>query len=674
MQFLYPGFLWALAFLAIPVIIHLFYFRRFKKVYFSNVRLLKEIKEETQSRSRLKNWLLLLSRLLLLAALVFAFAQPFIPSGKEVLKGAKAVSIFVDNSFSLQAKQSEITLLDLAKKRAEEIVDAYRDIDRFQIISQDLKSVQQRWLSPQEAKSAILDLQLGHHSHPLSRIIARQNEAFQDIDHPNRISYWISDFQESMMNPEFVLDSQVIWNAVMLENAETPNIGIDSAWFLAPVKLKGQSNQLMVKLKNYGVEPSESVRLSIKYNGQEKPIGRYDLAPGESRIDTTEISAFESGWQEAVLEITDYPVSFDDSYHLSFQVEEKINIAVITDQSISTHLKAALDGIEYFSWAAFQSGSLDYSVFNEYDLILLNGISSISSGLSRAITQYVFSGGNIWVIPGRNSELDGYNRLLQQINAGQLRSGTSRVKNVNQINTEEFTFSGVFQNDQARIQLPQTQFDYPIQSYRNRGAIAIMRYRDGAAYLVKQKHGEGQVYILSSPLDIKSNNLVKQAEVFVPLLFKMGLSARNQQKIAYTIGANEVIIIDNPGVTEGQLIRAYSEDGLIPGQAIHGSSVHLQTFGNIIEAGVVPFFLGQNPIAKIAFNYDRKESNWKFLQPQQLLEQAGSQLNVMTSGIRDSLTQEIREQDQGIVLWKWFVIMALIFLVLEILIARFWKR
>ena len=76
MEFLYPGFLLALLALAIPIILHLFYFRRFKKVYFTNVRFLKEVKEQTSARSKLRNLLVLLMRLLAVAMLVFAFAQP----------------------------------------------------------------------------------------------------------------------------------------------------------------------------------------------------------------------------------------------------------------------------------------------------------------------------------------------------------------------------------------------------------------------------------------------------------------------------------------------------------------------------------------------------------------------------------------------------------------------
>ncbi|HMX40777.1 MAG TPA: BatA domain-containing protein [Saprospiraceae bacterium] len=68
MSFVFPAFLAALAVLAIPIIIHLFYFRRFKKVYFTNVRFLKEVKEETSNRQKLRNLLVLLMRCLAIAS------------------------------------------------------------------------------------------------------------------------------------------------------------------------------------------------------------------------------------------------------------------------------------------------------------------------------------------------------------------------------------------------------------------------------------------------------------------------------------------------------------------------------------------------------------------------------------------------------------------------------
>src|SRR3954469_9249095 len=104
MHFIYPGFLVALAALSIPVIIHLFNFRRFRKIYFTNVRFLKEIKQDTKSRSRLKHLLVLFSRLLALTFLVLAFAQPFLPAKTNSAIGqSRRISVYIDNSFSMDA-------------------------------------------------------------------------------------------------------------------------------------------------------------------------------------------------------------------------------------------------------------------------------------------------------------------------------------------------------------------------------------------------------------------------------------------------------------------------------------------------------------------------------------------------------------------------------------------
>jgi hypothetical protein len=67
MQFVYPAFLFALLAVAIPVIIHLFHFRRFRKVYFSDVSFLRQLSDESKKQSRLKHWLVLAARMLAVA-------------------------------------------------------------------------------------------------------------------------------------------------------------------------------------------------------------------------------------------------------------------------------------------------------------------------------------------------------------------------------------------------------------------------------------------------------------------------------------------------------------------------------------------------------------------------------------------------------------------------------
>ncbi|PQJ15079.1 BatA domain-containing protein [Aureicoccus marinus] len=103
MQFLYPQFLWALLLLLIPVLVHLFQLRRFRTTFFTNVALLQKLTAESNKSKSIKKWLLLLSRLLAIAALVFAFARPVEPSKQSENQSTKPLFVYLDNSLSMQA-------------------------------------------------------------------------------------------------------------------------------------------------------------------------------------------------------------------------------------------------------------------------------------------------------------------------------------------------------------------------------------------------------------------------------------------------------------------------------------------------------------------------------------------------------------------------------------------
>ncbi|PSR05460.1 MAG: hypothetical protein BRD50_00965, partial [Bacteroidetes bacterium SW_11_45_7] len=201
MEFLYPSFLYALSLLAIPIIIHLFNFRRYKKVLFSNVRFLREVKEETVSRSRLKNFLVLLARLLALAFLVFAFAQPYIPNqDQEVSQGAKAVSVFVDNSFSMNAAGQNQSLLQSAKRKGEEVANAYGKGDRYQMLTNDFKGKHQRLVNREQWENLLWQVEETPAVKNISTIQARQIQALNRSDASEQVAYIMSDFQESIVD------------------------------------------------------------------------------------------------------------------------------------------------------------------------------------------------------------------------------------------------------------------------------------------------------------------------------------------------------------------------------------------------------------------------------------------------------------------------------------------
>ncbi|MCO6489419.1 MAG: BatA domain-containing protein [Phaeodactylibacter sp.] len=676
MQFLYPTFLFALAALAIPIILHLFYFRRFKKVYFTNVRFLKEVKEETSARSKLRNLLVLLMRLLAIAFLVLAFAQPFLPAkNAEVKAGTKAVSIFIDNSFSMEALSQDVPLLEKAKQRAREAVQAYAPDDQFQILTNDFEGRHQRLVGRDDALGLIDEVAISPEVKTLSRVLARQQQALQTARTDNHVAYMISDFQRNITDIENYADSTLELNLIPLQAVQERNISIDSAWFEAPVPMAGQSNPVIVKVKNLTGEDAENIRLSIRYEGQTKPVGTLSIPAGASVLDTVNLSVQRTGWHEAVLAITDYPVQFDDTYYIAFNVRDQINVLSINESAPDRYLTAAFNGMQNFRIDNLLSQNLDYSAFSNYQLIVANGLNNISTGLAFELAQYVREGGNLLVFPGRNANLEAYRSFLAAFPANELLAFEEQNRIVGSVNTEEFIFNDVFENKSANLKLPATQGNFRLATSASRGEERLLTYRDGNAFLAKYQVDKGNLYLCAAPLDEQYNGLVRDGEIFIPMLYKMAISSGKGQKIAYSIGKDEVIEA-NHQTTSSDIVYKLKGQGreFIPEQRIIGAKAFLGVNNQVRDAGFYALFLREdNPLGTYAFNYDRRESALDYYAPDALRERVGAQANIINISDTAVLTARIEEQSQGTPLWRWCLILALVFLAAEVLLLRLWK-
>ena len=674
MEFLIPNFLWALLALAIPIIIHLFYFRRFKKVYFTNVRFLKEVKEETSARRRLRNLLILLSRLFALAFLVFAFAQPFIPQDTEVKKGEKLVSIFIDNSFSMSALSEDVPLVEKAKQRAREIIEAYAPEDRFQILTNDFEGRHQFMVSKEDALGFVEEVKVSPSVQEMSKVLNRQLQALNSGTSDNHFSYVISDFQKNITDFESFSDSTLEVNLIPLQSVQERNISLDSCWFDAPVQMINQTNTLVIRLKNHSTQDADNIRLSLRHEGQTKPVGTLSIPAEASVTDTINMTILKTGWHEAELNITDYPVQFDDKYFFTFNVAEQINVLVINETGPNKYLDASFANIDYFKITNQLSRNLNYSSFPEYDLIVMNGLNSVSSGLASELNQFVVNGGNLLTFPGPAANLDSYRSFLATFPANELQAFEKQERSVSNINTEEFVFNDVFENSNANLRLPVTQSNYKMSQYANRSEEALLRYRDGSVFLSKYTKGQGHLYLCAAPLSEEYNNLVRNGDVFIPMLYKMSISTAKENKISYTIGEDDLIEVDNK-VTGAELV--YKVKGrieeFIPEQQIIGQKVLLGVNNQIREAGFYNLFLNEEEtLAKYGFNFDRKESELAYYN-QTELSTLNTSFNVIDNTAKASLTPLIGERSQGFVLWRWCLILALIFLGIETLLLRFWR-
>jgi len=234
----------------------------------------------------------------------------------------------------MSALSEDVPLIEKAKQRAREIIEAYAVEDRFQILTNDFEGRHQRMVSKEDALSLVDEIVVSPAVKALSKVTQRQKQALEGSSIENQVAYVISDFQKNITDMGLYQDSTVELNFIPLQSVQEKNISIDSCWFDAPVQMINQTNTLVIKLKNHSDQAAENIRLSLKQEGQIKPVGTLSIPARSSVTDTINMTILRTGWHEAELTITDYPVQFDDVYYFSYNVAEKINILVCLNMSL----------------------------------------------------------------------------------------------------------------------------------------------------------------------------------------------------------------------------------------------------------------------------------------------------------------------------------------------------
>jgi len=261
---------------------------------------------------------------------------------------------------------------------------------------------------------------------------------------------------------------------------------------------------------------------------------------------------------------------------------------------------------------------------------------------------------------------------MRQLGGDPVVSTQEAELQVTRINDASFVFSGVYSRLSDRLRLPGSKWRIRFSESARSEAEWLMRYSDGRPYLVRFPNGSGNLFVSAAPLQLEYNDLVQQAEIFVPMLFRMAVSSGSRKRASFTIGRDETILLDIPAPEGDQSMKIGSEPPVIPAFRARPRGMALFTGDQIDEDGVYPLQLADSTLALLAYNYDRTESGQQFLEPG-ALQQAFPSAKIWEEVAMAEFGQQIAERDRGIILWKWFVILALIFLALESLILRLWK-
>ena len=676
MRFLSPGFLFALLAIAIPIIIHLFNFRKFKKVYFSNVRFLKFVQIQTSSRQHLKDRLILAARILALTFLVFAFARPYIPNPDQ--KNAyqeQVVSIFIDNSYSMEAVNKEGTLLDEAKRRAREIASAYSLNDKFQILTHDFEGRFQRLLNYDEFQTAVDEVKISSANRDLSQIIRRQEDVFTKEPNARKTIYVISDFQENILPQAPVqADTSIALRLVRLKSNSQPNISIDSIWFASAIHKPGDSEQMVVKLRNNSDEEAENIPIRITINKQQRAIGSLTIEPRTTSTDTLSFSGLKAGWQEGEIAITDFPVVFDDKFNFSFNVQQSIPLLIINGGSENEYLNSVYRSDIFFNVTNVNSGNINYSGLNNYPILVLNEVGQISDGLIQQLREYVNRGGSLMIFPELQSNQEGLKKLLQTLGTDFPAEIVTAETKVSSLNLQHPIFKGVFENIPQKLDLPIAKKYLRYSAQNNTNKQSILEFPGRVTFFSEYRLGRGKIYLSAVPLNAETSNFARHS-VFVPIMYQTALLSLQDQNLFHKLNRDQVIELPKLTLNANQTLKLRREKfEAIPDLRQNENASQLYVADQIRQIGNYQLLKNDSLLAILSFNDAGPESDLSYAGDGAIKGKfPGQKIDLLTPE-PGSMQGAVKSINQGTSLWKLCIILSLLFLAAEILLIRFYKK
>ena len=682
MSFLFPFFLFALLALAIPIAIYLFNFKRYKTVYFSNVQLLKRIKQESRKKSQLKQLLILLSRLLSVASLVFAFSRPYIPTNnRTAMVAQQIVGIYIDNSFSMKAEGEKGPLLEQAKIKATEIANSYPAGTQFLALTNDCAPSSKFPLNKEQFVRQVSEIKDCSRSPKLAEVYAQAvGSITAALKKAEKTFYILSDFQKKGMSLESVKPDSSVWTYLFpLKAGKTNNLLIDSCWFETPGRKIGQAEKLFVRVKNLSAQAYQNIPIRLSINDSLKAIANINIGAQEELVQEMNYTNNSEGIQLCTIELDDYPIVFDNAYFMSYQVRGKLKALAITNpiNSGSGYLKALFANDELIDFEEVQENNIQISQLKNYQCIFLINNQKISSGLKDELTSFVKDGGALVLFPDKIQNYDTYNALLQSLNSKTIAEFDTATVQISEINYNHELYREVFKKQENEADLPTIKGYLNFTDQVQKQEISLLKFRNGKSALSTHSFGDGTVYTFAFSLSPVNFNFVKHI-IFVPTLYNMVLYSGQPQKYAYSTENEEPVIL-NQNMTSGEvkIVNVQTKEAYRTSVRNYGPEKKQLVLDDLAkEAGHYLVQEGNSTVQSISYNFPRTESIPEFYSAEELQKQIKNknlkQIQLVEPDVAN-FSEAVQGLNNGKQLWKYFVVLAIFFLCCEMAIIRFWK-
>ncbi len=559
MQFKHPEILYFLLALLIPILIHLFQLQRFVKVPFTNVAFLKTLELQSRRSSRLKKWLTLLMRLLALAALIIAFAQPF-SATSDTAKPWETI-VVLDNSISMQAEEEGAELL---RKSVQDLLENLPDKGTFSLFTQN--EVFEN-LDKERFKEVVKSVDYIGYNQSISQLMLRIQSYMKRTPSVQYAVLWLTDLQKTDDRDVLTLPEDMNLTLVpvsgLLAGDDFFNLSIDT------VGVKQRDNHaltLEVNIKNTG-QRLENVGLSA-FQG--------DILLGKTFADCSSDNTlvnFNLNLTEIPetlrleLDVEDY-YHFDNEYFIALGQTEKVKVLDVS--SHRTFVQRILTD-ENFDYNRVTPAMFPYDRLQDYTVILLNEIEGLSREFIQTIKKFVETGGSVVYIPSPKASPYEVNPLLNALQVGEVTALEKDSLLVTKIHYEHELFRGVFERQVNNFQYPLVKSYLTIPSSR---ALPILSYQNGQVFLVDKPYGQGHFYAFFSALNHSNSNFT-QAPLVVPVFYKMAAMSNSAQALSYRLGQRHEVVLPVEVAKEKVLTLGQNDFSVIPLQIIKPKEITL---------------------------------------------------------------------------------------------------
>ena len=723
MNFVYPQFLWGLLALSIPIIIHLFNFRRTRKVYFSNNYFLKNVKEATTSKLKVKHLLILLARLLFITFLVITFAQPFLPGEESADSGnnaEKLVYIYLDNSLSMSSElSSNVRGIDLGVNYIEEIISLYPRNTQYKFLTNEFGSFSRVPKSSDELSELIAGVDLTGVARSGEEVMSKIQsdiaaDAFGSASTRESDIYVISDFQRSTFgNPEvFSQDTVNRFKLVPISTTYESNVYIDSVYLANPFVLAEEANELAVALRNDGEQDITDQIVRLLINEEQVASASLDLASNASGTVRFTLNFPLQQNNRCQLVFEDYPVTFDNQFFFTLNLGDKISVLEIKP-GIQNRGPAAVSSIaqvyandNVFDLLSYSIDNLDYSLIESSDMVVLNELGNTSDEANRAVIpylrDYLADGGHVLYIPPATADLS----FLQEI-TGNTGISAERIIVPDTVEVDRMTlsnpdlanpfFEGMFEGKSENFAMPAAE---QIMQHNLQGA-PLLRYRSGDPYLmVLSKRyisanipAGDQLYFFATPLRDEFTEIQRHA-IFVPVMYRLASLSKSMNNDLYYYIDNPTIALETSGFEESELeepsnapARRYiykmvqGEEEVIPTQRVVSGRLLMEIPQDVVRSGFYELLRAEEnsltedalSVMTLSFNVDESESlvDQYNLDDLETIFEESSNVNLYEADDVEEFAEIISSEQTSQALWKYTLLLALFFLLTEILLIRF---